>query len=232
MGTVDSIDQLESYHVIALGRPTENPIIEAMNEFLPQPFEPGQDTLQQEVGNVVYRLPNQFSLGVLQALPNPWNAEKVVLVATGTTPESVQWALSTLTDRQTYYELGGDLTFIRDDRLETFESAQYIRGSLVAAVEAITAVEPAEATAEPAVGVPSETEPAGAEEEEPFVVEAVPTPVVPVPSAAGALPEVYLPPDSSPPPIVNQLIMGLIGTGLILAAFGSVVSWRKSRKSG
>jgi len=73
---------------------------------------------------------------------------------------------------------------------------------------------------------------AEAEEVEPLVVEVVPTKIIPAPSAAGALPEAYRPPDSSPPPIVNQLIFGLIGTGLVIAVFGGVVGWRKAKSSG
>jgi len=152
VGIVDDMEQLGPYHLIAFGQPTRNPVIAALNEYLPQPFEPGQDNLQQKVGDVVYRLPDKFSLGLLQTLPNPWTSEKVILAATGTTPESVEWAIDALTDRQTYYELSGDLAFIRDDRIETFESAQFIRGSMLTAVEAIATVEPAEASVEPAAG--------------------------------------------------------------------------------
>lgn len=228
VGSIDNPEQLQPYHLIAFGRPTRNPVIAVLNEYLPQPFEPNQDSLQQKVGDVVYRLPDQFSLGLLQALLNPWNSEKVILVATGTTPESVEWAIDALTDRQTYYELAGDLTFVRDDRLETFESAQFIRGSMLTAVEAITAAEEvAETDAEPA----AETEPAGTENNEPLTVEVAPTRIVPTPSTAGALPEAYRPPDSSPPPLVNRFIFGLIGTGLVIALFGGVVGWRKTRNS-
>jgi hypothetical protein len=220
-GAVNDTAQLEGYHVIAFGRPTRNPMIAAVNEQLPQPFVPGEDTLRQEVGNVVYRLPGNFSIGLLQSMPAPWNSGRVMLVATGTTQEGIAWALDTLTDESLYYELDGDLAFIRADRLESFDTGKYLRGALAAGLEAVSA--------------------AGEEVTLEVVPTTMPTPtpagpeglasLVPMPQAerAASPSEAYLPENTSPPAGVTPLILGLIGLGVAIAVVGVLVSWRKGK---
>ncbi|MBI1880989.1 MAG: hypothetical protein HYR94_22645, partial [Chloroflexi bacterium] len=214
--------QLDPYHVIAFGLPTRNPLIAMLNEQLPQPFVPGEDNLRQEVGSVVYRLPQGFSLGLLQALPAPWNPQKSILVVTGTSLEGMQWALNTLTNDLLYYELRGDLAFIRTNYLETFESAKFVRGPLLAAVEAIATAEATPIALEKVEPTPTAS-PASAS------VSSAATPQPGQDTAPAAIPPQYLPPDHSPSIIISRLIMGLIGAGVVIVAVGGVASWRKAK---
>lgn len=211
-GTIEDATQLEPYHLIAFGLPTTNPIIEMLNEQLPQPFVSGENNLRQEVGNVVFRLPDNFSLGLLQTLSAPWNpGHRVVLVASGTSAEGLDWAINTLTTEDSYYELKGDVAFITAERLETFDSSNYIRGPFTASTDAITENQ-AEVTAEVA---PAEATPT-----------AVPTPEVANLEAAS---ERYLPHDTSGTMMVSQITFGLIGAGLVIVAVGGFLSWRKGK---
>jgi hypothetical protein len=215
-GPVDEMADLEPYHVIAFGRPTSNPLIAMVNDALPQPFESDEDNLRQQVGNVVYHLPNQYSLGLLQALPAPWNPEqKVMLVVTGTTPEGVQWAMDTLTDEETYYQLSGDLAFIRGERIESFDSAKFIRGPLVAAVEEV-AGEGEEVALQAAPATPTATAQA---------VGLAPA----EPETGASVPDNYLPQSPPSSTTVRWLILGLIGMGLVIVAVGSALSQRKAK---
>ncbi len=241
-GAIDDTSQLIPYHMIAFGRPTNNPIIAMLNEQLPQPFVPGEDTLRQQAGNVVYRLPYSFSTGLLQALPAPWNPRNAVLVVTGTTPEGVAWAINTLTDDKIYYELQDDVAFIRADRFETFNSAKFIHSPLPAAVEAITeageevaleivATVPAQSTTLPQTASDSATfMPITSEPTALALTTPEPTPLAltasePITSetkseSAVDLPEHYLPQDTSLSTAVIGLIIGLIGVGLVIGVVG------------
>lgn len=210
LGAVSDTTQLEQYHLIILGRPTTNPLLAEINDDLPQPFVPDEDNLRQEVGNVVYRLPDKFSLGLLQVLPAHWNpSKKVMLVVTGTTPEGVGWAMNALTDETVYYnDLRGDVAFIRAERVESFNSAKFIRSPLASAVEAVT--EPPEQVA----------------------LEVVPTaaasPTAPPSQIEVELPPKYLPQNSTSQANVNVLTLGLIAAGLVVAGLGSFLSRRKA----
>jgi hypothetical protein len=215
-GPVDEMAALEPYHVIAFGRPTSNPLIALVNEALPQPFMPDEDNLRQQVGNVVYHLPDQYSLGLLQALPAPWNPEqKVMLAVTGTTPEGVQWAMDTLTGEETYYQLSGDLAFIRGERIESFDSAKFVRGPLVAAIEKV-ADEGEEVALKAAAATPTAT--------------AVAVALVPdKPASQKPVPDNYLPQSPPSSTTVRWLTLGLIGMGLVIVAVGSALSQRKAK---
>ncbi|MCL4300655.1 MAG: cellulose biosynthesis cyclic di-GMP-binding regulatory protein BcsB [Anaerolineae bacterium] len=211
LGVVSDTTRLEQYHVIVLGRPTTNPLLAEINDNLPQPFVPNEDNLRQEVGNVVYRLPDKFSLGLLQVLPAPWNpGKKVILAITGTTPEGVGWAINALTDDTIYYnDLRGDVAFIRAERVESFDSAKFIRGPLASAVEAVT--EPPEEVALEMVPTP------------------VPPPSTPAPQTEVELPEKYLPQNPTSQTNVNLLTLGLIVAGLVVAGLGNFLNRRKAK---
>ncbi len=77
---------LAQYHLIVLGRPSTNPLLNDLNANLPQPFVPGTDEIQQTLDDVSYRLPAGFDIGVLQALRSPWSPDRSVVVITGTGP--------------------------------------------------------------------------------------------------------------------------------------------------
>jgi hypothetical protein len=97
-----------------------------INDKLPQSFVPGQDTIQQQVGNVIFRLPPDFDLGNLQLLPAPWNPARPVLAATGTTDTGVLWSLRALNDTQGLTrQLQGNLaTLISPGEIRTTDTRQ------------------------------------------------------------------------------------------------------------
>lgn len=98
-----------SAHIIAIGEPTRNPLITALNDHLPQPFITGTNQIRQQVDDVIYRLPPDYSLGFVQELPSPWNRERALLVVTGSTAEGVAWALEALTNEDLAGKLNGNL---------------------------------------------------------------------------------------------------------------------------
>ncbi len=100
------------YDVIALGRPTGNSYIAAVNDALPQPFIPGTDEFRQQVDHIIYRLPPGYSLGYVQELALPWDEDRVMLVVAGSTDEGVAWAWDVLTNDRLSNQLSGNLAIV------------------------------------------------------------------------------------------------------------------------
>lgn len=122
---VDSRAQ-QSYHLILLGRPTENTLLREANAYLPQPFAPDSDVLEPlAVENVAFVPDPERDAGLLEIIASPWNAQYSLLVISGTTDQGVQMAIRTLLEQP--QELKGDLavvepTFLADesDQLGTY----------------------------------------------------------------------------------------------------------------
>ncbi len=123
-----SDDIISDYHIIALGRPSTNPLIQQINRQLPQPFLPNSDIIEQRLDDIVLRLPPDISLGFLQLLPAPWNEEKAFLAVTGTTDEAVNQAVLTLIERR--WGLDGNLVFIKEDESRNLDTRTIPRRGL------------------------------------------------------------------------------------------------------
>jgi len=113
---------LSDYHIIALGRPSANPLIQQINAHLPQPFVPGTDNIEQRIDDVIFRLPPGVSLGYIQLLESPWNEERALLAVTGTTEEGVEWAVPWLTNSSLRWQLAGNLAMTDGDEVHTIDT--------------------------------------------------------------------------------------------------------------
>jgi hypothetical protein len=98
--TSAAMDSWADYHLIVMGLPTENPYLAAINDALPQRFQPGTNQVLQELDFSIYQLPPDMSLGYVQALPSPLNPDRTLLAITGTTHEGIGWAVHALTDSE------------------------------------------------------------------------------------------------------------------------------------
>jgi len=107
---------LSGFDVIAIGLPTLNPIIRSVNTYLPQPFVPDSNDVYQSVDSPIYGISSGADLGFVQQVPSPWDKENnhEILVATGTTEESVRWAVSALAQRR---QLTGNLAIVRNNEI-------------------------------------------------------------------------------------------------------------------
>jgi uncharacterized repeat protein (TIGR01451 family) len=148
--------QLADYHLIAMGRPSRNPVLRQVNVQLPQPFQPDSDAIEQQIDGVVFRLPPGLSLGFIQLIPSPWNEARVFLAVTGTTDEGVKGAVDVLANRS--WVLSGDLALIKDAEVSTMDTRGLTSSgaamSLATAVPEMTPVGTATATAEPTASSP------------------------------------------------------------------------------
>jgi hypothetical protein len=85
-----------AYHMIVLGRPTENSLLQEVNEVLPHPFEAKSDILKPLVVDSVAFLPDpNRDAGLLEVIISPWNENNSLLAITGTTDAGVDMALQT-----------------------------------------------------------------------------------------------------------------------------------------
>jgi hypothetical protein len=125
-------ESLPNYHIIAIGRPSRNPLIQQVNSELPQPFLAGTDEIEQRLDDVILRLPPGVSLGYLQLFPSPWNEQRAFLAITGTTDEGVQWAIQTMSGRLS--GKGGNLALIKADQITTIDTRTLTSGGVAAAV--------------------------------------------------------------------------------------------------
>lgn len=134
LGKVKSETELSNYHIITIGRPSRNSILQQVNAQLPQPFLPDADQIEQKLDEVVLRLPPDVSLGYLQLIPSPWNENRRLLAVTGTSDEGVAWASQLLIQDDLRRQLEGNLALIRDQELQTLDTRELLHRSLNAAV--------------------------------------------------------------------------------------------------
>ena len=125
---------LSPYHLIVVGRPTRSPLLQLVNDALPQPFIPGTDTIRQQIDDIVFRLPPGLDLGYVQLLQSAWNKERVLLAATGTTDLGISWAARALAASNRLGQLKGNLALLRDVEVFTTDTRNLTASGKVAAV--------------------------------------------------------------------------------------------------
>lgn len=133
LGTNTLEQNLENYNIVALGRPSRNSIIRELNEKLPQPFLIGSDEIEQKIDDIVFRLPSDIDLGYLQLISSPWNSKRAILIVTGTTEESIDWAAQTLLS-DSVQRLKGNIALIRDLTVSSFDTRELIGAAVPAAM--------------------------------------------------------------------------------------------------
>jgi hypothetical protein len=131
---ITNMADLAGNHAIAIGRPSANALTQAVNGELLQPFVAAGDDLQQGVGEVAYRLPASFGVGVIQLQSAPWDGAQSLLVVAGTSDTGVTSALNAFAVPEIADQLGGDLAFVHGDRVETLDSAGLVVGAVPLAV--------------------------------------------------------------------------------------------------
>jgi uncharacterized repeat protein (TIGR01451 family) len=132
LGDTWSEAELGDYHLVAIGRPSRNLMLQQINTQLPQPFYPGSDEIEQRINDVVFRLPAGLSLGLVQLIASPWNEARAFLAVTGTTDEGVKQAMDVLADRPR--ALRGNLALIRDGGINTIDTRGLTSGGMATAL--------------------------------------------------------------------------------------------------
>lgn len=134
LGSNMPADSLADYHIIAVGRPSRNSLTRQVSPELPQPFLPNSDEIQQQVDDVIFRLPPGMDLGYLQLVPSSWNSDRAFLAITGTTDKGVSWAARAASERALLRRLEGNLSLIRDVSIESIDTRGLLKERAVAAI--------------------------------------------------------------------------------------------------
>jgi hypothetical protein len=101
----------KNYHLILLGRPTENVLLREVNAYLPQPFVPDSDLLEPLAVDSVAFLPDPSrDAGLLGISASPWNEKYSLLAITGTSDEGFRLAVQTLLEQTS--RLKGNLAVV------------------------------------------------------------------------------------------------------------------------
>lgn len=108
---------LNERNLIIVGRASNLPIIEQLNDSLPAPFEPGSDEALQPAMLVNYRLLSESSVGYIQLIPSPWNPDLAILAVMGNTEDGISFAGKALTDDTLLAELRGNFSILYDDQI-------------------------------------------------------------------------------------------------------------------
>lgn len=131
---------LAAYHIIVLGRPSRHPVLQQINDQLPLPFVPGTEQIEQRMNQVVFRLPPELDLGLLQLMPSPWNTERALLAITGTTDRAISWAATAL---DSPWLLKGNLVLVTEAGLSRIDTRGLTRsGEAMAVQTAVPEMEP------------------------------------------------------------------------------------------
>jgi uncharacterized repeat protein (TIGR01451 family) len=202
LGDTWSEAALSDYQLIAVGRPSRNPVLWQINTQLPQPFQPGSDEIEQQIDEVVFRLPPGLSLGLVQLIASPWNETRPFLAVTGTTDEGVRWATHVLVYR--YWALKGNLALIKGDQINAVDTRDLTSSGVAMAVgTAVPGMTPA-----------------------PTVAATTPTPLPPSPTPGVSTSEQI--PEATSRPVWLIPLVGIIG--LIVVAIFAVAFWQARRR--
>lgn len=174
---------LSAYNILVIGRPTRSPLLQAVNDALPQPFIPGADSILQKVDGVVLRLPDGLELGYLELIPSPWNPDRTLLALTGTSDAAIEQASRYLVDSEVAWQLQGNLAmaradqvFVTDTREQTASAAAQFTATVIpeaAQAEPVATREPAVPTAVAAAEMIEQVTPQTYPERFPYLLPAV-----------------------------------------------------------
>lgn len=100
---------------IFAGLPTENPAIRKLNNFLPQPFKPDSNEMEDSYGIFLPTYNEAASVGLLQISPSPWDTDGSILVLTGTDSQGLSWAWDAALDVEVRKQFKGNLMIAGPD---------------------------------------------------------------------------------------------------------------------
>jgi len=93
--------------LIVIGKSSTVPLLSEINNQLPAPFDLESDTASERGMQVVYRIPSGMSVGYLELLSSPFNAEKPILVLAGNNDDGVVLASNALLQNELSSQLTG-----------------------------------------------------------------------------------------------------------------------------
>jgi hypothetical protein len=115
-------DYRQDHDLILVGKPSELPLITELGEKLPAPFESGSNIAQESIFRVIYRLPEDTSIGYLELVDTPWSSGRTILAVLGTTDTGILDSANALSTSELSSKLGGDFAVVRGEQILTSDS--------------------------------------------------------------------------------------------------------------
>jgi len=104
-------------HLLSVGKASTLPFIAELGTALPAPFEPKSDFARERNVHIIYRFPQDTDMGYIELLPAPWNEDRVIVAALGSTDLGVQWSSTALTTPELRRQLAGNFAVISDEQI-------------------------------------------------------------------------------------------------------------------
>jgi len=143
-------DDRAKYNILLIGRPTQLPIINEVNDALPAPFSQGNDVATEANFQVTYRIPPDSPLGYVELITSPWNTDNVLLAILGNTTQGVNWASLSLIDTQISWRLAGNFAVVNDQQVLTTDTRSTASVSNEISIPVQEAITPPSAVPPPA----------------------------------------------------------------------------------
>ncbi|MBI5842249.1 MAG: cellulose biosynthesis cyclic di-GMP-binding regulatory protein BcsB [Chloroflexi bacterium] len=127
--------------LIVVGRASTLPLITEINDSLPAPFDIATDTANESQMQIIYRIPPGVSVGYLELLVSPYNAQKMILVVSGNDDAGLIKAANTLLIGELRSQLAGLFAVTNGTQVATshITSVYSIIGTVVPEAQQIVA---------------------------------------------------------------------------------------------
>jgi len=118
-------DVRQDYHVILIGKPSQLPIVDALSQTLPVPFETGSDNASEGNLRVIFNIPEDAPLGYVELLVSPWNPENVIIALLGNSTQGEIWAASAMNDATLRSQVSGNFVIVNDRQILASDTRVY-----------------------------------------------------------------------------------------------------------
>ncbi len=118
-------------NLIVIGKAAELPFLTQIPN-LPAPFEKGSNIASEANVGVSNRVAPTDNMGYLQFVQSPFNPQRAILFALGSTDAGIEWASRAIADPNRRSRLTGNLAFINDEQIVPFTVRVQLPGDTAA----------------------------------------------------------------------------------------------------
>ena len=110
-------DTRGNYDWFFVGLPDTLPTLQEIRSTMPIPFISGNSLSTVQGNDIVYRVPEDVSLGYLELMPSPWGQDHVIIAVLGSTKEGLTWAGNGLITPSMRGSLFGNFAVVSSENL-------------------------------------------------------------------------------------------------------------------
>ncbi|GAP14498.1 bacterial cellulose synthase subunit [Longilinea arvoryzae] len=151
-------DYRQDRDLVLVGKASQIPLLAELADQLPASFADGSNVAQESIFRVVYRLPEDTSIGYLELTASPWGKGRNILAVLGSTDAGLLDSSGAVSVSELSSKLGGDFAVVRGEQILTSDTrlgvgTGNLSGTLIPETPAQTQVPDAASTL-PATTVP------------------------------------------------------------------------------